>query len=617
MPAVQQQFVWRAGEVTENQEDLAMPENNPPASAQQIGGELLARMLCAEGVTTVFGIVDGTYLGFYTAFQKYGIRLISPRHETCAAHMAGAYARSTGKLGVCMASNGPGVANILPGVAVESGEGNRVLLITSCRRTGIAYPERGGTFQYFDQVGVTAPMTKWSGAVHSAERLPELTRQALRASWTGRPGVVHLDVPENIMNGAFDFPADSVREPATYRPTVPLAVASSQVSAAADMLREADFPVIHAGSGLVHAGAAAELAALAEALSAPITCSWGARGVLDEDSALAIPNSTLAAAKSARSRSDLFLVLGSRLGETDWWGRGHHWGGSAPDIPKRCIQVNIDADAIGRNRPADLAVVGDVKVFLAAVLAELQAAPVPESILEERRQKVAELVQEKAAMRAELDAALAGMDAPMHPAHVPTIARRVFGDDALLAIDGGNTAVWCAHYYRNARPDAIHSTFKFGMLGAGVGQALGLKAAHPDRPVVCIIGDGAMGMHPQEIETAVRENLPVVYVVLCDRQWGMVKLTQQFGIGDLRAAMGIQAEGTINTDFEEIRFDQLAMAMGAHGDRVADPAELDATLRRALDSGRPAVVHVDVEPTAHLFAPNLLEFKEMHGEPVG
>ena len=594
-----------------------MTESNTPAGGQQIGGELLARMLSAEGVTTVFGIIDGTYLGLYTAFEKYGIRLVSPRHETCAAHMAGAYARSTGRLGVCMASNGPGVANMLPGVAVESGEGNRVLLITSCRRTGIAYPERGGTFQYFDQVGVTAPMTKWSGAVHSPERLPELARQAIRASWVGRPGVVHLDVPENIMNGAFDFPADAVREPATYRPTAPMAVAPSQVSAAANMLREAKFPVIHAGSGIVHAGAASELAAVAEVLAAPITCSWGARGVLDESSALAIPNSTLAAAKSARSRSDLFLVLGSRLGETDWWGRGHHWGGSDPEIPKRCIQVDIDGEIIGRNRPADLAVVGDVKVFLAALLAELEGEPVPESVLEERRQKVGVLVEQKAAIRAELDAALAGMDAPMHPAHVPAVARQVFGDEALLAIDGGNTAVWCAHYYRNARPDAIHSTFKFGMLGAGVGQALGLKAAHPDRPVVCIIGDGAMGMHPQEIETAVREKLPVVYVVLCDRQWGMVKLTQQFGIGELRAAMGIEGEGTINTDFEEIRFDQVAVAMGAHGDRVADPAELEATLRRALDSGRPAVVHVDVEPTAHLFAPNLLEFKEMHGEPVG
>jgi acetolactate synthase-1/2/3 large subunit len=187
----------------------------------------------------------------------------------------------------------------------------------------------------------------------------------------------------------------------------------------------------------------------------------------------------------------------------------------------------------------------------------------------------------------------------------------------MVAIDGGNTAVWCAHYYRNARPDAIHSTFKFGMLGAGVGQALGLKAAHPDRPVACIIGDGAMGMHPQEVETAVRERLPVIYLVLCDRQWGMVKLTQQVGIGELRTAMGIESEGTVNTDFEEIRFDQLAESMGALGLRVAAPAELEEALQRALDSGRPAVIHVDVDPAAHLFAPNLMEFKEMHGEPVG
>ncbi len=585
--------------------------------SELIGGEVLARMLAAEGVTTVFGIIDGTYLGLYTAFEKYGIRLVSPRHETCAAHMAGAYARATGRLGVCIASNGPGVANILPGVAVESGEGNRVLLITSCRRTGIAYPERGGTFQYFDQVGVTAPMTKWSAAVHMPGRLPELARQAFRASWSGRPGVVHLDVPENIMNGAFEFPEDAVGDPATYRPTAPMAVDSAAVSAAAAMLRAADFPVIHAGSGIVHAGAAGELAAVAEALSAPITCSWGARGVLDENNPLAIPNSTLAAAKSARGRSDLFLVLGSRLGETDWWGRGHHWGGSQPEIPKRCIQVDIDGEIIGRNRPADLGIVGDVKNFLSALLAQLQDSPVPDATLGARRLQVAALVEEKAAIRAELDAALAATGAPMHPAHVPTIARQVFGDEGLVAIDGGNTAVWCAHYYRNARPDAVHSTFKFGMLGAGVGQALGLKVAHPERPVVCIIGDGAMGMHPQEIETAVREKLPVVFVVLCDRQWGMVKLTQQFGIGELRAAMGIESQGTINTDFEEIRFDALAAAMGAHGERVADPGELEAALRRALDSGRPAVVHVDVDPAAHLFAPNLLEFKEMHGEPVG
>jgi acetolactate synthase-1/2/3 large subunit len=128
--------------------------------ATSTGGEIVARMLAAEGVDTVFGIIDGTYFGLYSSFEQFGIRLISPRHETSALHMAGAYARLTGRLGVAIASNGPGVANALPGIAVENGEGNRVLLLTSSRREGIGYPDRGGTFQYFDQVGVTKPMSK-------------------------------------------------------------------------------------------------------------------------------------------------------------------------------------------------------------------------------------------------------------------------------------------------------------------------------------------------------------------------------------------------------------------------------------------------------------------------
>ena len=156
--------------------------------AQMVGGEALARMLAAEGVEVVFGIVDGTYMGFFASFEKHGIRMVSPRHETSAAHMAGAYARLTGKLGVCMASNGPGVANILPGVAVENGEGNRVLLITSSRRTPIAYPDRGGTYQYFNQTGVTRAMTK--GAVRC---LPSTGSQS---SFGARRASAGADAPE-------------------------------------------------------------------------------------------------------------------------------------------------------------------------------------------------------------------------------------------------------------------------------------------------------------------------------------------------------------------------------------------------------------------------------------
>src|SRR5680860_1112540 len=156
------------------------------------GGYVIAEMLKAEGVEVVFGIVDGTYLGLCTALRELGIRIITPRHETSAGHVACAYARRTGRLGVCLASNGPGVANALPGVAAENGEGNRVLLLTSSRRTGITYPDRGGTYQYFDQTGVISGMAKSSQAVSSFARIPELMRRAFRYSWSGRPGVVHV-----------------------------------------------------------------------------------------------------------------------------------------------------------------------------------------------------------------------------------------------------------------------------------------------------------------------------------------------------------------------------------------------------------------------------------------
>jgi acetolactate synthase I/II/III large subunit len=221
------------------------------------GGEFIARTLAKAGVTDVFGIVDGTYVGLYRGLPANGIELRTPRYESSALHMAGAYARLTGRLGVAMASNGPGVANALPGIAVENGEGNRILLLTSCRRTGIAYPDRGGTYQYFDQVGVTRAMTKWSGTVSSPDRLPELLRRALRISWRGRPGVVHLDVPENVVNAPGRSPPPTSRtRPAAASPAdrVP---DPAGIEEAAALLATAERPLLHAGSGVLHAGPAA------------------------------------------------------------------------------------------------------------------------------------------------------------------------------------------------------------------------------------------------------------------------------------------------------------------------------------------------------------------------
>ncbi len=587
------------------------------------GGERIARMLADEGVEVVFGIIDGTYFGLYGHLKDHGIRLISPRHETSALHMAGAYARLTGRLGVAIASNGPGVANALPGVAVENGEGNRVLLITSWRRHQIVKPDRGGTYQYFDQPAVIKPMSKWSGAVPDFNRIGELMRRALRISWRGRPGVVHLTVPEDIMNTEFDEAAQPDVAPARYRRTAPVEPPAALVDEAARLLASADQPLIHAGSGVLHADATDELLAVAEALGAPVTTSWSGRDVIDERLEVSVPMIYPQLVDQVRNDADVVLAIGSRFAETDWWGKAPHWKRGSE---QRLVQVDNDEELLGMNKPVDVAVLGDAKVFLARLAERLRSDDLA-AVLEERRAARREAVAGYAATKVEtrgmLDGALASVSDPLHTSHLPAVMQRVLPENTVTVLDGGTTPVWGALYHEVRRPHSVLSTLgKFGMLGAGVPQALGAKVAAPERFVACLTGDGAFGFHPQEIETAVRAGLPVLVVVAVDRAWGMVKTTQEMTIDSetLFAQGKLPDEQHINTDFSEIRYDVMAQSMGGKGLRVSASDALESTLQQARDlvqQGHPVVVHVDVDQVAHKFAPILLTFKEMHAEPAG
>ena len=583
--------------------------------AAMTGGELVARMLAAEGVDTVFGIIDGTYFGFYSSLRKVGITLITPRHESTALHMAGAYSRATGRLGVAMASNGPGVANALPGVAVEQGEGHRVLLITSARRTGISYPERGGTFQYFDQVASISGMSKQSQAVPSHERVPEMLRRALRTSFTGRPGVVHIDIPENIMNTDSPYGEGEIRPPHTYRRVTRTAADAAQVQQVADMLLRAQRPLIHSGFGAIHASAFDEVREVAEVLGAPVVTSWAGRGILPESHPQMVAMPFIEANKALRNNADLVMVLGSRVGETDWWGKAPYWGRPGQT---HTIQVDIDDATLGGTRAIDVAVLADIKVFMGALLVELQ-----------RRTPASRQSDTWSAMIAEQRASLAKKASKpvkhgLHPGKVAGSMQGLVPSDSLWVFDGGNTAVWSHFYHRTSGVNTVFTTFKFGMLGAGVGQALGVQVAHPDRRVVALMGDGAMGMHPQEIETAVRNHLPVIFVVFVDQQWGMVKMNQQFALKPVKTVTkkmlsnsALGPEETINADLGPIRWDEMARAMGGFGAYVSRDGELEPAVGEALASGKPAIIHVEVDPVVHMWAPALRDFKDMHGEPKG
>ncbi len=577
------------------------------------GGHYVAAVLREEGVDTAFGIVDGSYLQLCKGIVTRGIRLITPRHESSGAHMAGAYARLTGRIGVCLASNGPGVANVLSGAAVESGEGNRVLLITSCRRTGIQYPDRGGTFQRFDQVGTMAALGKWSCQVHAPDQLGEVLRKALRACWQGRPGLVHVDVPEDILNGQAEFddpwPRRQVHRAGPIYPDPAL------VERAAEMLVDARLPLIHAGGGVLHAGAFAELARVADLLHAPVTTSWSGRGVFKESHPLAWPMPHVKPVNQVRNAGDLVLCLGSRLGETDWWGKAPYW--AIPD-QQGLIWVDLEEETLGRTRPADLAVQADVRVFLRQLVVELEARAdrIP---LEDRGKAVARLARAPPQDPVSLDAPDTPTTPPRLTAHVPTLGRQVFDEDAVMVLDGGNTQVWGHFYHRVRIPNTLLGTPHMGHLGAGVGQAIGAAAARPGTQVCCIIGDGAFGMHPMEIETSIREQLPVVYVVISDFQWGMVKMTQSIAFHPMEMVVRkkLDPSKTINGDLGATAYDEMARSMGGHGERVSSVDELAPALKRALDSGRCAVVQVDVDPAKHLWAPGLMHFKAMHQEPEG
>ena len=366
---------------------------------------------------------------------------------------------------------------------------------------------------------------------------------------------------------------------------------------------------------MIHAGAFAALARVAQALHAPVTTSWAARGVLSEDSPLAMPMPHVKLNHQVRNDADVALIVGSRVGETDWWGRPPY---RRKPSEQKTIQVDIDVDMLGLNKPADLAVQADARRFLELLADELERRR-GATAFDARKARVEGYAKTMREDRAGWDKALASEAIPMHPAHIAAVCDQVFPRGSVLVADGGNATIWAMFYHRAVVPNSIVSTFKFGMLGAGMAQAVAAALARPGAPVCCIIGDGAFGFHPQEVETAVRNHAQVIYIVLCDKQWGMVKMNQQFMLRPFKTMLfkHLDPDETIKADLGEIEFDKLGQAMGAHGERVSDPAQLKPALQRALATGKCAVIHVDVDPVKHMWAPGLIHFKKMHEEPKG
>ncbi|MGC8949428.1 MAG: thiamine pyrophosphate-binding protein [Thermoprotei archaeon] len=542
------------------------------------GGEILKRVLEKEGVRYVFGVPGDQLYPFLNALYDSKIKFVTFHHEANAAHAADGWARVTGELGVVVATVGPGAANLVGGVYPAFAENIPILIITAQNQTFRSYPDRG-SMQALDQLSLFKPITKWNTIINHWSRIVELTERAIRVALSDKPGPVHIDIPSDVLHQTVDEENVKIHERENYRPMKKPIPEFETLKRIAKMLISAEKPIIHAGGGVIRSGASKELIELAEYLQIPVTTSVSGRGCIPEDHPLClIPHSF--GALTAQNEADLVLLIGSKLGDLDFFGRPPLWGDYDA---QKFIQIDVSAENIALNRPVEIGVVGDAKETLAALLDIVKKEVPPRSMLEKNR-----YYKDLERQWIEQFESMSMTDQiPIHPLRVIREVRSFYPRNAISVIDGGNTTVWAHYLNRIYEPNTFLSSTAgdSGHLGSGVGYAIAAKLAYPDKDVYCITGDGAFSMGMADLETAKRLGLQITFIVLNDSSWGMIRAGQTL----------YYEKRYIGVDFSEIRYDLIAKAIGCYGERVEDPKEIKNALERAKASELPAVIDIKID----------------------
>ncbi len=562
-------------------------------------GELLVRCLRAENIELVTGIIDGAHIPIVAHTAAYGIRYVNARHEEAAVHIAEGYARIARRPGVVIGNPGCGTGNMLAGVVSAHAEGHPIVAIGTLRPRIKSDPNRGGAWQAADTESMARPITKYAATVRQWERLPEMMRAAFRAALTGRQGPAYLAIPDDLLAERIDESRlPPIYEAARYRVTDLGAGDSTRIERAAELLAGARRIFLHAGKGVLWADAAADVVALGDYLGASLGASLGARGVVPENHPHYFHPFDLAGAGRARADAEVVLVVGGRLGEYDGWGGPPMWG--APER-QTTIQIDVDPQSIGLNRPVDLAIVADAKAALVALLAAVRSRTGPRGEPPDLALHRAESAE---TMKQGIGYLGAECSTGVNPGRMVMAIRQFFPPDAITVLDGGNTTLTGVAFHPILSSPSFLYSVKMGYLGTGLPFALGARLADSERPVCLITGDGAFGFHLMELETAVREALPVVIVVAVDDAWGMEKtayLAQGLGPADW-ARRGIE--------LAPVSYDGVAKQLGCHGERVDRIEELTPALERAVASRRPAVLHVQVDRALNTKPPGWEQFRK-------
>lgn len=529
------------------------------------GSKAALTLLEKQGVNVMFGLPGGTTIPLYDDLLDSNIRHVLVRHEQCAAHMADGYARATGRVGVCTSTSGPGVTNLMTGVATAYVDSSPMLVLTG----QVATPMIGNdAFQEADSFSLMMPITKHNFRVLDPKDIPEAIVRGMAIATTGRKGPVHVDLPVDVMRA--EVPEDMMRK--EYR-VAPPAEDLSGLSQAVQMLRNAERPLILVGGGVIWSDATQEVLRISQMLMAPIVTTIMGKGAVPEDHPLCLGVIGMHGRECARkafSECDLVLALGTRFSDRS---AGNQ---NVLEEGMRIIHVDIDSGELGKTYNSLVRIVGDAKKVLRLMIEGL----VSRKGESEWSKRVRTYIKE---CECEIDIP----ENPIKPQKIIRDLMTVLSDNAFITTEVGQNQMWAAHFLKVKSPRQFITSGGFGTMGFGFPAALGVKVAFPNSPVVDIAGDGSIQMVFQEFATAVSENLPVVVCLMNNGWLGMVKQWQKLFWEKRYSGTELKK----NPDFVK-----LAQAFGADGVRVERPSELRPALLAGLKSGVPFIVDVIVDP---------------------
>jgi len=527
------------------------------------GAEIVIECLKEQGVDTVFGYPGGAILNIYDALyqHQHEITHILTSHEQGASHAADGYARATGKVGVSLATSGPGATNLVTGIATAYMDSVPVVAITCNVANSLLGKD---SFQEIDITGVTMPITKYNFIVKDINKLAKVIRRAFTIAQTGRPGPVLIDITKDVTAAVCEY------EPQAPEPIVRQSdsILEEDVEQAISMIRKAQKPFIFVGGGAVISNASEELRAFAKKIQAPVADSLMGKGAYDGTDELYTGMVGMHGTKTSNfgiTEADLLIVVGARFSD--------RVTGNASKFAKnaKILQIDIDRAEINKNIHVDARIIGDAKVILRKLNARLDPINHDEWIAHiERMKDMYPLRYDKSVLTG--------------PFIIQTINEMTKGD-AVIVTEVGQHQMWAAQYYEYRYPRSLLTSGGLGTMGYGLGAAIGAKMGCKDKTVINIAGDGCFRMNMNEIATATRYNIPVIQVILNNHVLGMVRQWQTLFYGK-------RYSQTVLND--AVDFVKIAEAMGAKAYRVTQKEELEPVLREAISLNIPVVIDCQI-----------------------